>query len=456
MTLKNCIVTFALCVVAASANAQNQLRDNIFSKTLPNGLTVLVIEDNSVPLATINITFKSGAFTESPTLSGATAIYHNMLLKGNKDYGNADLANYRSSQMGMMKNVNVGEERALCNITLPGPIVDEGLRYMNSAIRYPNLDEQELEKGRGIADKELQVKESNPIFLLNKMSMQHLWGNLYNRKIAIGSHESLKGLTLALIDSVRAKYYYPNNALLTVAGRVEHDKIFSRVEELYGSWQPIAADPFKKWPVPPFKPMAKTTYFTVESAAANVPFILLSWQGPKAQTDAASTYAADVFSYILTQNASKLNKALVQSGLATQVNFNYLTLSQGGPITFAIQPNPQKIKECLAEVKRQIALFDADDYITAEQIATAQRKLEIAKVRQEEVTSEFATTLSFWWASASLNYFFTYTDNLQKVKKANLQAYVRKYIKNKPYSAGLLISPTLRTQLKTDDFFKAQ
>jgi zinc protease len=456
MTIKNCVLTLALCVAATTINAQTQqLRENMFSKKLANGLTVLVIEDNSVPLATINLTFKNGAFTESPAFSGVAAVYHNMLLKGNKDYGNSDQANYRTSQMAMMKGVNVSEERALCNITMPSPLVDEGLRYMNSAIRYPVLDEQEMEKGRSVADRELQTKESNALFLLNRTMGQHLWGNLSNRKIAIGSHESLKGVSLALIDSVRSKYYYPDNALLTVAGRVEHDKVFTKVEELYGNWQPLAADPFKKWPVPPFKPITRTDYFTVESTTADVPFILLSWQGPSAKTDVASTYAADVFSYILTQNSSKLNKALVQSGLALQIDFNYLTLSQGGPITFIIKPNLQKIKECLAEVKKQIALFDTDDYVTTEQIATAQRKLEITKVRQEEVTSEFVNTLSFWWSSASLNYFFTYIDNLQKVKKANLQAYVRRYIKNKAYCAGLLINPTLRAQLKADEFFKA-
>jgi zinc protease len=456
MTIKNCLLTLALCVAATNLNAQTQqLRDNIFSKKLGNGLTVLVIEDNSVPLATINLTFKNGAFTESAAINGIAAVYHNMLLKGNKDYGNSDQAGFRSSQLGMLKASSVAEERAFCNIIMPSMLIDEGLKYMNSAIRYPVLDEQEMERGKSVADRELQVKESNALFLLNKTTGQHLWGDLSNRKMAIGSHESLKGITLALIDSVRNQYYYPNNALLTVAGRVEHDKIFNKVEELYGSWQPLGTDPFKKWPLPAFKPITKTDYFTVESSTADVPFILLSWQGPKANSDVAATYAADVFSYILTQNSSKLNKALVQSGLALQVDFNYLTLSQGGPITFFIKPNPQKIKECLAEVKKQIALFDTEDYVTAEQIATAQRKLEITKVRQEEVTSDFVNTLSFWWASASLDYFFTYINNLQKVKKVNLQSYVRKYIKNKPYCAGLLISPALRTQLKTDEFFKA-
>jgi len=243
--------------------------------------------------------------------------------------------------------------------------------------------------------------------------------------------------------------------LLTIAGNVSHVQLLPKVEDLFGSWQQSNFDPVKKWPAPNFKPITSTQYFTVENATATVPYFLLAWQGPNARTDVASTYAADVFSYIMTQNSSRLNKALVQSGLALEITFSYLTLSHGGPITFVIKPNPAKLKECLAEVKRQINLFDADDYITAEQIATAQRKLEITQIRREEVTSDFVNTLSFWWASASLDYFYSYVDNLQKVKKINLQAYVRKYIKNKPYCAGLLISPDLKAEQKTDDFFNA-
>ncbi|MDB5004997.1 MAG: insulinase family protein [Mucilaginibacter sp.] len=455
MILKSYILMLLSCFVITAVKAQTQLRENIFSQKLPNGLTVLVIEDNSVPLVTISMTFKNGSFTESPIYSGLTYMYHNMLFRANKDYGSSDMVAYYASKSGMIRNTSAAEEKAECHFTMPNIGVDEGLRYMNSAMRFPLLDEKSLAEAKGISNRELQVKETNSLFALGAAVDQHLWGNLYNRKRAIGNHASIQSATLSLMDSVQKRYYYPNNALLTIAGSISHEKIFTKVNELFASWQSSVFDPFKKWQVPLFKPIIKTQYFTVESATATVPYITLGWQGPNTQMDIQSTYTADVFSNIVMQNTSRLKKALLQSGLALEIDFNYLTLRRGGPITFMIKPNPLKIKECLAEAKRQINLFDSDDYITAQQIATAQRKLEIGQIRREEISSNFVNTLAFWWASASLNYYFTYLDNLQKINKADLQAYVRKYIKNKPYCAGLLISPELRSQLKTDDFFKA-
>jgi zinc protease len=120
-----------------------------------------------------------------------------------------------------------------------------------------------------------------------------------------------------------------------------------------------------------------------------------------------------------------------------------------------VVPNPDKIKECMAEVKRQLELMDKDDYVTDEQITTSKQKLGILKVQEEEVASDFVQVLSFWWSSASLDYYTTYNTRLNKVTRADLQSYVRKYIKNKPYCAGMLINPQLAAQVNPKTFFNA-
>jgi zinc protease len=193
----------------------------------------------------------------------------------------------------------------------------------------------------------------------------------------------------------------------------------------------------------------------VESDLSRVPLVLMEWEGSDTRHDVQSTYAADVFSFIVNQTSSKFHKALVESGLALQTDISYLTLSHTGPITLDIVPNPDKIKECIAEVKKQINLMDSEDYFTDEQIATAVRKLSIERTMEKEVTSDFTQAMSFWWASASIDYYTGYVDHLQKITRADLQNYVRKYIKGQPYCAGLLISPELKAQIHPEDFFTA-
>ena len=213
-------------------------------------------------------------------------------------------------------------------------------------------------------------------------------------------------------------------------------------------------DPFQKWPVPEFEPLHKNDYFVTESPICKAPVIEFSWQGPDTRTDVPATYAADVFSTIISQNASSLSKALLQSGLAISVSFGYLTLNHVGPISLNVIPNPDKIKECIAAIKQQLKSIDDFSDISDAQIEVSKRKLEIKKIREQEVTSDFVHVLSFWWASASLDYFSTYNDNLQKVTKEDMKNYVRKYIKEKPYCAGLLIDPNLSEKIAAKDFFR--
>lgn len=435
--------------------AQTRLPDNMFLKKLPNGLDVLVVEDNTVPLATIMITCKNGSYTESPEFNGLSHLYEHMFFKANKDYGSADEFLNRTFELGIKYNGETSFEHVYYYITLPDYNLKPGLQFMNSAIRYPKFSKKEIESENIIVDGEFQRKESNPSYALSDAMEHHLWGGLYSRKNPIGNHSIIRSATPALMDSIKNKYYFPNNSLLTVAGNVSHEEVFKEVEKIYGSWKQSAFDPFKKWPVPEFKPLLKPDYFIVESKLSKVPLIMMQWEGPDTRNDIKSTYAADVFSYILNQNSSTFKKTLVQSGLALQVGMSYLTSSHVGPISIQIVPNPAKIRECLDAVKKQIQLMDSPDYITDDQLETAKRKLAINIIREQEITSDYVKVLSFWWASASLDYLTTYIGNLNKITKADLQDYVRKYIKDKPYCAGLLLNPDNTLQADPKDFFTA-
>jgi zinc protease len=447
-----------IILLSASAlwcSAQEKLTDNIFRKKLPNGLEILVVEDHSVPLATVVLSFKAGSFTEPGDMNGLTFLYMSMLGKGNRDYINQQDLSYHAGGLGMqLRNSITADEYATTYFTLPTANFVKGLNFMNSAIRYPKMDGDELEKAKEVLSNQQSEIESNPYYVLGDSIRTHLWGSLYSRKNPTGNMVVVNAATPVALDVIKKRYFYPNNAIMIVGGDVAHDVVFKEIETIYGDWAPAPFDPFTKWPIPNFEPLKKSNYTIVESKQALVPYIEIYWQGPDTRNDISATYTADVFSYIINQNSSKLNKALIQSGLASTVHIDYLTCKYAGPISLVITPNPDKLKECVEEVKRQIELMDSDDYFTEEQIETSRRMLEIKKIREEEITTNYVHTLSFWWTAASINYTLGYNDNLKKVTKAELERYVDKYIKNRPYSAGLLINSDLRAQSNADSFFK--
>jgi len=253
---------------------------------------------------------------------------------------------------------------------------------------------------------------------------------------------------------IKDKYYHPNNSILVITGDVKHDKAFELAKSIFGDWSNSGFDPHEKYPIPEFKPLAKTDYFIKELSIAQTPFIMLSWHGPEYRNDSAATLAADLFTTALSLNSSKWHQALIDKGLANYAGVSYTTNRFVGPIQLFVVPNPDKLKECYNEVLNQINQFADPEYLTEEQLQTAKDVFRRNEIRSNEKPSSLSMQLTYWWASTSLDYFTNYVDNVMKVTRQDIANYAAKYIKNKPYVAGMVISPDMNKKYNPGDFFK--
>ena len=87
-------------------------------------------------------------------------------------------------------------------------------------------------------------------------------------------------------------------------------------QEFYGDWPRREKDPFVEFPLVEHPPLSKSEGAVITQPVQNV-IINIGWHGPSIGKDDAATYAADVFSFILTQPNSRFQRALVDSGLTT-------------------------------------------------------------------------------------------------------------------------------------------
>jgi len=442
--MKKNLLFFALCLlIAGTMDAQVNWPSNIHFSKLPNGLQVLVLEDNSVPLVTVEIAVRNGSFTESPEYNGLSHLYEHMFFKANKDIPSQEKYLDRVHELGIQFNGTTNTERVNYFFTLGSKEVSEGLQFLNSAIRYPLFLKEEMKKENPVVDGEFQRAESSPYFGLFTKFNHKMWGDLFSRKNVIGDHDVILNCTPEKMNIIKDKYYYPNNSILVVAGDVKNDDIVKKVAAIFGDWKPCDFDPFQKWPIPGFAPLnpADSLSFVVISPNAQVPVLQIGWHGPDTKNDVKSTVVADVFSYILTQKNSKFQKALVDSGYVLQAGINYATQQHVGPISLFAVPNPAKFKASFKVLQDQLNQFDAADYYTDEQLATAKIKLANQEKYGSEVTSNFAHTLTQWWSIASLDYYFTYIDEINKITREDINNYVRKYIKGKTCVKGLALNP---------------
>lgn len=450
---KTCLML--LCLMPAIAVlAQPRLPKDYYWQKLDNGLEVVVIENHKVPLATIEIAVKNGAYTEGPEYSGLSHLFEHMFFKANKDYPDQEKFIRRTEELGMIWNGTTAEERVNYFFTFDRDSLDAGLKFMNAAIRFPIYRTEDMQKERPVVDGEFQRGESDPGFQLWMAVNKKVWGDLFTRKNPIGDHDIINTATPEKMMIIKDKYYFPNNSILVICGDVKPEEAFDKAKEIFGDWESSGFDPHVKYPIPEFKPIAQTDYLIKESSIAQTPYTMYMWQGPDTRNDSVSTIAADVFSAILGLNSSKWQQALVDKGLASFASLGYQTEKYVGPITIFSVPNPRKMKEFCAEINNQVSHFADDDYFTDEQLQTAKEILRRNHIRNTEKPSSLASDLTYWWCSASLDFFTDYQSDLANITRADIQNYLKKYIIGKPYVAGMIINEAMNKQLKPEEYFK--
>jgi zinc protease len=439
--MKRFICVLTLGFLSAASFAQPRLPDHYYWEKLPNGLEVVVIENDKVPLATIEIAVKNGAYTEGPEYSGLSHLFEHMFFKANQDYPDQEKFLKRTQELGAIWNGTTDSLNA-------------GLKFMNAAIRFPIYRNEDMKKERPVVDGEFQRMESDPGSQLWLACQKKLWGDLVTRKNPIGIHEVINTATPEKMMIIKNKYYYPNNSILVICGAVKHEDAFAKAQHIFDSWESSGYDPQTKYPIPEFLPLASTQYFVMESTLSQTPIEMFWWQGPDTRNDSASTVAADVFFTILGMNSSKWQQALVDKGLTPFVAASYQTLKYVGPVSVYFMPNPGKLKECNDEILNQIKQWSSDDYFTDEQLRDAKEILRRNAIREKEKPSAQASSVTYAWCSTGLDYMTDYEKNCQKISRDDIKRFISMYITGKPYIAGMVINPDMNKKLNASETFK--
>jgi zinc protease len=440
------LALLAASSVASRAGAQRaNLEKFIHQKVLANGMEIIVAENHGVPLATVEINVRNGSFTQPPGYEGLAHMYEHMFFKANAQLPRPDEFIDRASELGAVFNGTTQEERVNYYMTLPRDSLEGAMRLMASALREPKFLREELERERQVVLGEYDRNEANPFFALTSAMGKRLYPGQWSRKNIIGERRVLQTVGPDKLHEIQRKYYVPNNSALIVTGDVDPKRVFQLAEQVFGDW-PRGDDPFAKDPIPPIPALTRDEAVIVEQPV-NAVTIMFEWQGPSVRKDPHATFAADVFSDALNQPVSTLQQRLVETGLFQSVGVNYYTLDHKGPISIMGQTTPERVKEAIVALDREVARFADPGYITQEQLVNVKAERAVETAYGEDRASGFAHTLGFWWSVSGLEYYMGYIDGMAKQTLSDLQSYAKKYIVAKPRIVGVLIDPESRRRI---------
>lgn len=420
---------------------------NLISKVLSNGLEIIVLEDHSIPLVTIELAVRNGSYTEPPELNGLSHLYEHMFFKQNRAIKNAEDYLREIGKMGIAYNGTTREEVVDYYFTTTSPNISTAMRFMKDAVRYPLFTEQDFNIEKQVVIGEIDRNESNPFFYLNREMNDRLFYKYPSRKNPLGNRQTVGGATTDMMRLIQGRYYVPNNSALVLTGDVNPNEVFNMAQDLYGDWPKREKDPFVEFPLVEHPPLEKSDGAVIQQPVQNV-IINIGWHGPSIGKDNPATYAADVFSFILRQPNSRFQRNLVDTGLVTGVDLSYYTQRNVGPIALIAQTTPDKARAAIKALYEEVAHFNDKDYYTDEQLESAKALLEADDLYSREKLSDYTHTLSFWWASTGLEYFRGYLPRLRATSRADISRYVTTYIQGKPHVGLALMSSEAQSRVK--------
>ena len=428
---------------AQRATLEKMVRDTV----LANGLHVIVVRNPTVPLATIEVVVRTGAFSQlTPADEGVPHLLEHMLFKtGGSGGGSFDQAAYAAE---VITHNGVTEAEAVAYyLTLPSKNLEKGLKIMAELVRSPSFDKEALKAEQRVVSGELQRKAAEPQYLLYHYSSAALWGDGWARKNPGGNLISVMGATPDQLKGFFRKYYIPNNAALVVTGDVTAPDVFAFATKSFQSWK-SGEDPFKGTPIAPMPALTATRTGIVEADVNDITF-LVRWHGPSVTTDPAGTYAADVFGELINQPLSGLQRRLVDTGLFQSVSLGYEIQKNVGPIELYARTTPEKLQAAGEALKKEIRLISSPGYFTEVDVTLAKKRQQVLSAFQFESASSLAHPVASLWSVAGLDYYMGYMDNVHAQTPDDVQRFIQTYLAGKPMTVTMLVSPATRRSMRT-------
>jgi zinc protease len=428
--------------LATLAALPAQAAPAIVEHTCPNGLTVLVAEDHALPLVTVEIAAHNGSMTEPPEFNGLSHLYEHMFFKANQAIPTQEKYLARARELGMVWNGTTSTERVNYFFTTTTDHLDEAMVFLRDAIVSPLFGADELKREREVVVGEIDRNVSTPGYHLGHAVTTHVFWKYPSRKNPLGDAATVRAATPAKMHTIQERYYVPNNSALVVTGDVKAAEIFARADSLYTGWA-RGADPFVKYPLVTHPPIAHSEVVVVPQPVTTFTGQIV-WQGPSTfGPDTDLTYAADLLGVALGEPSSRFQKALVDSGACLHAGLSWSTQRNVGPVTLSVSAQPEKIDACVKAAFAELPRIKESDYVSDAELTSAAHTLDVDLIRERERGSSYAHAITYWWASASLDYYRGYVEHLKKVTRADIARYLDGYVLGKPFVFGAMLSPEM-------------
>jgi zinc protease len=402
--------------------------------TLSNGLTVVLHEDKSDPIAAVAIVFHVGSSREVPGKTGFAHLFEHMMFQKSENVAEDQFFKLIQGAGGEL-NGGTGQDATMYYEVVPKNALEMALWLESDRLGYleNTVTKSAFANQQNVVQNEKRQSVDNSPYGFNEyLVLKTLYpkGHPYSWDV-IGEMEDLTNATVEDVKAFHKKFYSPNNSTLVIAGDINKEEVKSLVEK-YFSEIPQGVSVETREPLP--ATLSSTSKLYHEDNFAKAPRLTLVF--PTVEQFSKDAYALDYLADLLANGKkTPLYKVLVKNKkLTSSVSAYNGSMELAGEFRITVTANTGVN---LTEVEK--AIFEAFDLFEKE--GFTEDDLTGIKARNEtSFYNSFSSILSKAFTLGQYQMFkndpqFYSTDfaNAQAVTSQEIKNVFQKYIKGKNF-----------------------
>ncbi len=417
---------------ATAARASGSFSIPVSSTKLANGLRVVVSEDHSTPVVTVEVMYRIGFRIEPKGRTGFAHLFEHMMFQGSGQVGKFEHVQIVNANGGVL-NGSTRFDYTNYFETMPSNALELALWLEADRMRSLKVTPENLKNQQNVVSEEVRVNVLNqPYGVFEWLSLpQKANANWYNAHNFYGDLSELEAATVEDVQKFFDTYYAPNNAVLVVVGDTTPDEVKRLAEKHFGGIPSRSLPPHPDVSEPP---QTAEKRFSEDDRLAETPAIALGYHLPPRMT--REFFALSLLDPLLVGDESaRLHQKLVkETQIATSLvgGFNLLgnNFDFNGPMLYTIRVDyktDRKGDEVLAAIDQVIEEVRKNG-ISAEDLARAKVAFKSAFFGDLEGFGRANLLAAFTLFDDDPNRINTILGELDKVTPAEVQAAATKYL----------------------------
>jgi zinc protease len=211
---------------------------------LPNGLRVLVKRHANLPLVNIQAYVVGGNLVDTEKTAGRSSLVADMLDRGTADHSAEEIARYFDA-IGGRFGVENGRFTIYASASILKEDFPKAAEIFADCITRPAFPKAEFEKVQALTLGAISRREADPQAETMEAFADALPASTPFHLMPEGKAETVKALSVEDLKQYHAKYFVPENMVVTVYGDIEPDEAVETVRKTFGH---LKADPAFKQP----------------------------------------------------------------------------------------------------------------------------------------------------------------------------------------------------------------